>query len=169
MARLVLDVTLMLWSLLRLISQFSSSPASSSLQYALPPSSHFPCLSSPLQLNLFNPRLYPNCYRWTERSKTLKKKNMDCTTAVPHIYVNFTWKNVLLMKSPGSHVLSRGPRSLRRPWDWKLLLSSKTEPTQHALTWQLCQIKTHTEVHTYKKSVFFSTRRCISARLTSLP
>lgn len=146
-----------------LISQFSSSPASSSLPHPLPPSSHFPCLSSPLQLNLFNPHFYPNCYRWTERSQTLKK-NMDCTTAVPHVELNFTWKNALLVKSPGSH--ARGPQSLRRPWDWKMLLKSKTKPT---LTSGLCQIQTHTEVHTSKKPVFFSTRQSISARLTSLP
>lgn len=63
-------------------------------------------------------------------------------------------KNVLLVKSPGSRVRSRCPQSPRRLWNWKTLCWSKSELAQHAPTWQLCQMQTHTRRCTHTKSLF---------------
>lgn len=132
---------------LRLISQFSSSPASLTLISPPPSSSHFPCLSSPLQLNLFNPPLYPNRYRWTECSKTFKIQKAPPQCHI--VALTFTLKNVL-MKSPGNRVLSCGPQSLRRPWEWKMLLQS----TRSDMT-ALSNANTHGSAHIQKACFLF--------------
>lgn len=149
---------------LGLISQFSSASASSSLPY-LPPPPNFP--ACPLHYSHLQSSSWSQlCGTWTNCSKApiTQISSLQCHT--------FTCKYLLflphhlLMKSRGSCALSQ---SLRRPWDWKTLLQSKREPTWHAPTQRLYQMQTHTDVHTYKKPVFFSTRQSISARLTSLP
>lgn len=145
---------------LRLILQFSSSPASSSLPYPL-----LLLLSLPV-LNLFNPRPYPNCYRWTEGSKTF---NPTVWTALLQGHMlNWiltrnlemcSWKAqeaVLFHGSPVSEEASRlEDVAAVKAWSH----------STHADVVALSNANTHTQ----RKPVFFSTRQSISARLTSLP
>lgn len=133
----------MLWSNCDL--SCSSHPPQPPPHSRIPSSSSSPCLSSTLQLNLFNPRPYSKCYRWTECSKTfnLQYELHRCrATCWTEFYLG-TWK--CAPEKPRRPCSSMAPQSLRRPQDWKMLLQSKREATQHMLTWWLCQMQTHTQ------------------------
>lgn len=144
---------------LRLISQFSSSPASSSLLYPLP-------LLLPLSLPVLSITAQPlqtsflSCYRWRECSKTFKIwiTPMQCHMWIllycsahekPRKPCTFTWSTVSEEALRLEDVASVK--------EWTHLTHSDVTALSNANT------------HTYKKSVFFSTRQSISARLTSLP